>query len=119
MFIGRALSPRYNPLWGIGIDYRSQTVVTRTRAGSLISDNRPSYRVLDFQLAYMSNAEAMTMLDILNSPGLKSDAVISVYPDDLTIVGQRTTLLGRFISHSPITRNKTGYNISISFEEAL
>jgi hypothetical protein len=119
VFLGRALSPKYNPLWGLGMDYRSQTTVTRTRAGSLISDNRPSYRVLDFQLAYMSEREAMQMYDILNAVGIKSDAVISIYPDSLTTIGQRTTLLGRFIGHSPITTNKTGYNISISFEEAL
>lgn len=119
IMLGDAFTPTYNFLWGHGIRYASETKLTRTRSGSLISDNRPSYRIATFQLAYMPVDEGMKVLSMMKYPGNKTDSLITMYPDDTGVLGQVTTILGRFVNHDALVRNSIGYTMSVTFEEAL
>jgi len=117
MFLGNSIKPKYNMLFGATIDYQTQTRLQRTRSGSLLSDNRPTYKVASFILDYLSENEAMELLSIMDDPSIAGDALISMYPDHTGLLGQQTTLLGRFTSHSPLARSEYGYSFQVEFEE--
>ena len=119
LFIGNAFKPTYNFQWNASVDYQSETSVTRSRSGALFSDNRPSFRILSIDLQYMSEAEGMEMLRYMKYPSNKRDAVISMYPENNATLEQETTVLGRFMSHSPLGRSPEGYTMNFIFEEAL
>lgn len=120
ILLGNSLSPAYNMAYGAGVDYRSQTVLKRSRAGGLLSDNRPSYRTLDFSLPYLSEQEGLDILDMMDNPSNKGDSLVSLYPDNDGGLGEVTTMLGRFIAHSPLTITTIGHSMTgIRFEEGL
>jgi len=119
IMLGDSFSPRYNFSYGSGITYASQTTVTRVRSGAMISDNRPSYRVAKFSLSYMTENEGVEMLDMMDNPSNKSDALVSLYPEHTGQLGQVTTILGRFMSHGDLINNKGDWQLSVVFEEGL
>jgi len=119
MWLANSFTPSFNMSWGVAIDYRSDTKVTRTRSGSIISDNKPSYRTLNFSLDYLNEDEAMEVLQMFNYPSNKSDTLIALYPDDNNVLEQETIVLGRIVGHSGVGRQKTGYSASFNFAEGL
>lgn len=120
ILLGNALTPVYNIEYGAGVNYLSQTVVKRTRAGGLLSDTRPSYRTLDFSLPYLSEQEGLEILDMMDNPSNKGDTLIALYPENKGGLGEVTTVLGRFISHSPLVITPIGQAMTgIRFEEGL
>jgi len=119
IILGNALQPKYNMVWGMNTNNASQTALTRTRSGSMISNSQPVYRILNFTLRYMSETEAMELLDIFENPANKKDILISLFPDNTGKLGERTTILGRIVEHSAITITQYGWDCSITVEEAL
>jgi len=119
MWMGNSFSPEFNMSWGMEIDYRSDTKVTRTRSGSIISDNRPSYRVAKFSFQFLNEAEGMEVLQMFNYPSNKSDALLAMYPDNNSTLEQETVILGRITNHSALGRQKIGYSASFDFVESL
>jgi len=119
IMLGDALSPKYNMVWGQGMNNTSSTTLVRLRNGAMTSSNMPSWRVLNFTLMYMSEEEAVELLDMFEYPANKTDMVVSLFPDDTGKLGERTTILGRITNHGDITLNRHGYSCPITFEESL
>ena len=119
IFMGFAYSPTYNMDWGAGINYYSDTKLTRTRNGSLVSDNRPSYRTVDFSLDHLSQSQFLTLLNLVETTGKRSDAVLAMYPEGSNLTKEKTTMLGRFTNWSQLSHGQTGRSISFTFQEAL
>lgn len=112
-------APAVNFDWGAKIGRESRSRVARTRGGSLRAEVRPSYRTLEVGFSWLTKAEAIELLAIIQDIGKYDDVLVAAYPEDESAIEAETTMLARLIDHSDISIEKHGSAADLYFEEEI
>lgn len=118
LFIGDAWQPLVNMSYGVGLGWESPTEVQQAISGAEYFDERTPYRVVKFETAVMTEADAFdNASEIMRRMGLSGEVLFVWDPDDTT-QALRRSFLGRLRQLSPIEypysgldRTKTGWEI--------
>lgn len=86
IFLGTYFEATTNPDYGMTLGWVHDAARSRSRGGSLRTSGAGStFRSLAFDLAYISEAQRSTWLDIMRTCGVERDVMVSVFP----AVGER------------------------------
>jgi hypothetical protein len=102
LLIGNYLSPAYNPEYGLGLTWDTNSQQRRTLGGSVRTDRRASFRRLSFDLAELNNTERATWVDLGRSAGLHRELFVTVFPGAGGELERDHALLAKF-SQVPTT----------------
>lgn len=120
LWMGRVVSPEIGPRFGASLTWEARSEEERSLGGVLYFDERPSARVYTFELAALTNGEAMGWaLDLQRVAGNSGEIVIIPDPDDAQRRIKRD-ILGRLRAMDPLTQFSHGYqSTGYTLEELL
>lgn len=118
LFVGKAWSPEINYGSGAKIWYENITDKRRALGGTLYTDLRANFRVIQFGLGFLTEDEALGLgLDMQKTIGDSDECLVNLDPDNINFKNQ-ITLMGRVRQLSPLEQSaridypwSTGYEI--------
>jgi len=117
LFAGQAWTPKINYASGQKLWYENITDKRRALGGTLYSDLRANYRIIQFGLGYLTEDEALGFaLDMQKTIGDSDECLINLEPDNGRYPYAQT-LMGRVRQLSPIERAaRIDYPYSTAYE---
>ena len=117
LFVGKAWSPKINYQSGQKIWYEQITDKRRALGGTLYTDLRANYRVIQFGLSYLTQDEALGYaMDMQKNIGDSDECLVNLDPDN-TVYPYAMTLMGRVRQLSPIEQiARIEYPFSTAYE---
>lgn len=117
LFAGKAWTPKLNYTSGQKLWYENITDKRRALGGTLYSDLRANYRIIQFGLSYLTEDEALGFaLDMQKTIGDSDECLINLEPDNGRYPYAQT-LMGRVRQLSPIERAaRIDYPYSTAYE---
>lgn len=100
--VGRTLEPLYNFDWGFSLSWQEQTTQQRTEGGTLRSDGAEPYRRLAFRVANLSASDRPKFTEYLRKAGMRSDAFVSMFPNDGTSLERDHAMSAKLVQASPL-----------------
>lgn len=120
LFAGEYLEFNVNPQsveWG----WEEDTQQSRSAGGSLRSDGKIAYRVLDLTVGFVDAAQRAALADQLRWSGRRKDKFVALYPAFTGELGRDYTMLAKHAGRMPRLRAVAGkpqLETQLSFEEA-
>jgi len=82
LILGTYWSPKYNTSYGLSRSTKDLSDNSRTEAGDLITNVKPSYDTLSFDLKYMDKADRAELQKILSYNKLQRSIFVSLFPEN-------------------------------------
>lgn len=121
LFMARGWTPSVNYTYGAALGYQDPTPVETSLSGAEYFDVRSKFRVMNFDLEYISDTEAYNYaLDLQRVAGISGEVL--VMPDGGTDVGQQPlrSFVGRLRQIGAVTQPKpTAYSVKFEVKELL
>lgn len=121
VFLARGWTPSVNFNYGAGLGYQDPTPVLTSLSGAEYFDVRSKYRVMTFQLDYISDSEAYSYaLELQRLAGISGEVL--VMPDGGTDAGTQPlrSFVGRIRQPGPVVQTKPSvYSVSFEVKELL
>ncbi len=93
--LGPYWEPAVNADYGAVYQLVDDTKNSRADSGSLYSDRGPVSEYLSLKLSFLALAERTAILNIIRSNGVWKPIFVSLFPDDLTNLGQTYQIYGK------------------------
>lgn len=119
ILIGKAWKPVHNTKFGISTDFVDQSQQSRTQSGNLITDNKPSYKTLNFDLEWLTPSDRTEFIKLIKTVGVKQSVFASIFPNDADTEKESLyQIYGKFTNSVTITHPMfTVYTTSVSLEQ--
>lgn len=121
LFMARGWTPSINYIYGAGLGYQDPTPVETSLSGAEYFDIRSKYRVMTFDLEYISDSEAYGYaLELQRLAGVSGEVL--VMPDGGSDVGQQPlrSFVGRLRQIAPVKQPQPStYSVSFEVKELL
>ena len=118
LLIGAYFEPSVNVAMGLSLAWNDSSVQRRTQGGSVRTELRALYRTLSGSLDTLTEAERVTWLAELASPGLRKEIFVSAFPGLASTKERDFSMLGKFTRLPPIeVVQATTYSGGFEIEE--
>jgi len=118
LLIGPYFEPGVNVDYGLQLYWEDNSEQRRTQGGSLRTDARVRFRVLNGQLGHLTDAERAVALETLRQIGLRTETFISVFPGAGSALERDYSLLGKFTRMPQFTNGQpSSHQAQLTFEE--
>lgn len=120
LFMAATWQPSVNYSYGAGLGYQDPTAVDTSLSGAEFFDVRSRYRVFNFELQYIANAEAYVQaLELQRLSGTSGEVL--VVPDSADTANQPArSFVGRLVQLAPITQPQPStFNCAFQVKELL
>lgn len=104
VFLGLGFEFQVNPDYGAPLSWSTNTDSNRTLGGSLRRNAGEQWRSLSLELNGIREAERQFLLDLMQRNGTSKDFVLSLFPEDETLMEAAYTLNATFTSLDAIGR---------------
>lgn len=106
VYMGTYLSPSTNLSFGHGLILVDETEHTITVGGSLWSDAGAKYRVLSFNLDWLSNVDRPRFVEAIRRTGKQQDVFISIYPETGGQLEQDYAFAAKLVNNPTFSPNR-------------
>lgn len=117
VFLGLAWSPTYNPDYGAPLSIEDLTDSNRTLGGSQRTNEGEKYRKFRVDFSSLLEADRQPLLDIMEHNGLSRDFMVSLFPEDGTMLEAAYTLNAKFVSLGPLGRQISRLTKALDMQE--
>lgn len=119
ILVGKAWQPVHNTKFGISVDFTDQSQHFRTQSGNLVTDNKPNYKTLNFELEWLTPSDRTEFIKLVKMVGVKQGVFVSIFPNDSDVEKESLyQIYGKFVNNVTITHPIfTVYTTSISLEQ--
>lgn len=117
--VANSWQPVYNTKFGISADFVDQSQQSRTQSGNLVTDNKPSYKTLNFDLEWLTPSDRTEFIKLVKTVGVKQSVFASIFPNNSDTEKESLyQIYGKFTNTATITHPMfTVYTTSISLEQ--
>lgn len=121
LFLGRGWTPSINYVYGAGLGYEDITPVERSLSGAEYFDIRPKFRVMQFQLDYVTESDAYDFaLDLQRVAGISGEVLIIPDGGEDPTRQPFISYMGRLKQLSAIRQPKpTAFSVPFEVKELL
>ncbi len=118
LLIGAYFEPLINADYGMQLCWQDNSIQTRTMAGSIRTDIKEKFRMLNGNLSGLSSGERATFFDMSRAVGLSSEIFVSAFPQSGGANERDHSMLCKFDKLPAITQTQyTRYSGAFSFVE--
>lgn len=121
LFMARGWTPTINYVYGAGLQYEDITPVERSLSGAEYFDVRPKFRVMQFQLDYLSEQDAYDFaLDLQRVAGISGEVLVIPDGGADPLRQPLISYMGRLRQLSAIKQTQpTAFNVPFEVKELL
>ncbi|HEY9704858.1 MAG TPA: hypothetical protein V6C58_20625 [Allocoleopsis sp.] len=118
LLIGKSWVPKYQVPYGVTSGFNDASEHTRTESGDLITNIKPKFRILNFDLKYLPDTDRTQFRNILLR-GSGNPIFVSIFPNDTDPNREQNHMIyGKLPQLSPIQYNMLDlYSTQVSLEE--
>lgn len=97
LWLGPTWSPSVAPQYGLSLRWADASTQARAEAGNLLAIAGPALREMAIDLAYLTEPDRATLVDLMRYIGANGEVFISLYPGDATAAATDYALIGRLV----------------------
>lgn len=117
VFLGLAKEFTHNPDYGAPLGFQDNTDSGRTLGGSLRNNAGEQWAKLSLDLSCVLESERQFLLDFTDRNGTHKDFVLSLFPEDETLMEAAYTLNAKFTDLDPIGRQISRLTKRLTMQE--
>lgn len=115
--LGAYWSPAHNPDYGAPLSIEDLTDSNRTLGGSQRTNEGEKYRKFRVDFSWLLEADRHPLLKIMEHNGLSRDFMISLFPEDGTMLEADHTINAKFVSLGPLGRQISRLTKALDMQE--
>lgn len=94
--IGKTISPKFDADVGVNLEIIDESKNVRTEAGDTVTDIRPVYKELNFNLGYIVEEDRNNILNIMRQVGCRNPVFVSLEGGKSNSIDKSHMIYGRF-----------------------